>query len=102
MPLPGENRTLTLAAFCLLEGQVTFSVGTITRCPGQNHYFVPITVSGVTKTIVIDQSELATDFASLDDARERVIDRLRSARKEAGAGNFAQTKTALEGKSYQL
>ena len=81
---------------------MTFLVGSITRCPGQNHYLVPVTVSGQTYTISVDQSELATDITDRDEAREKIIDRLRSAKKEAGAGNFAQIRTALEGKTFQI
>jgi len=81
---------------------MTFSVGTITRCAGQNHYSVPVTIAGQQFVIPVLQDDLATDFQGVTDARDRIVDRLRSARKEAGAVTFAATKTALEGKSFQI
>lgn len=80
---------------------MTFTVGTITRCAGLNHYHVPVTIGGVTRTIEVDLIELGLDFEDTS-ARDRIVDRLRSARKEASAVSFAQTKTALEGKVFQI
>jgi hypothetical protein len=47
-------------------------------------------------------SDLLTDFENLDEVREAIINRLRSAKKEANASTFAQTRTALEGNTYKL
>lgn len=80
---------------------MVFTVGTITRCTGQTHFHVPVTISGVERTITVDATELGLDFSETS-ARDRIVDRLRSARKEANAVSFAQTKTALEGKVLQI
>jgi len=81
---------------------MTFTVGTITRCAGQNHYDVPVTIAGQVFHIPVLQDDLLTDFEGPADAADRMKDRLRSAKKEAGAVTFAQTKTALEGKTFQI
>lgn len=78
-----------------------FVVGTITRCAGQNHYDVPVTIAGTVYHITVLQADLILDFDAAS-AQDRIEDRLRSARKEAGAVTFAETKTALEGKTFQL
>lgn len=80
---------------------MTFTVGTITRCAGLNHYHVPVTIAGQEFTVTVQQEELLTDYTR-DEARDKMVDRMRSARKEASANTFAQTKTALEGKSFQI
>lgn len=81
---------------------MTFLVGTITRCAGQNHYDVPVTIGGTVFHIPVLQDDLATDFQGITDAANRIVDRLRSAKKEANAVTFAATKTALEGKTFQI
>jgi hypothetical protein len=81
---------------------VDFTVGTITRCAGNNHYTIPITVGQTTRDIKITASDLLTDFENLDEVREAIVNRLRSAKKEANASTFAQTRTALEGNTYKL
>lgn len=78
-----------------------FTVGTITRCAGQNHYDVPVTIGGTTYHIAVLQDELGVDYNQAE-ARDRMVDRMRSAKKEANAVTFAQTKTALEGKTFQI
>jgi len=80
---------------------VQFTVGTITRCAGQNHYDVPVTIAGTVYHIPVLQEDLLVDFDA-SSAQDRIEDRLRSAKKEAGAVTFAQTKTALEGKTFQI
>lgn len=81
---------------------MTILVGTITRCQGQNHYHVPVTINGsISRTIVVEQSELGIDFEEVS-AKDRIVDRLRSAKKEANANTFQQTRTALEGKTFQI
>lgn len=80
---------------------MTFTVGTITRCAGQNHYQVPVTIGGQQFVIQVLQDDLLVDFDATS-AQDRIEDRLRSAKKEAGAVTFAQTKTALEGKVFQI
>jgi hypothetical protein len=79
-----------------------FTVGTITRCQGTNHYTVPITVGGNTRNLQIMAADLQTDFENLDEVKNAIIDRLRSAKKEAGANTFAQVRAALEGNTYKL
>jgi hypothetical protein len=83
---------------------LTFTVNSVTRCAGLTHWTATITFSGgATVPIDTDQAELQIDFpANRDQARTAILNRLRSAAKEAGAGTFAQVKTALEGKTFQI
>lgn len=77
-----------------------FSTGVLTRCAGQNHYQLPVTIGGRTVTLHVTRDEMASDPPeSLEEAREMIITRLRSAIKEAGASTFAQVKTAIENKT---
>ena len=82
---------------------MTFTVGTITRCSGNSHYQVPITIGGVTKTLYTSVPELqAAAPADHAEARDAVVGRLRSALLEANAVTFAQSKTALEGQEFEV
>lgn len=83
---------------------MTFLVNSLTRCAGQGHWRVNITVTnGPTLTIATTPEEMVFDpLANLADTRELVLARVRSAAKEAGASTFAASKTAVEGKSFQL
>ena len=81
-----------------------FTIGTITRCAGGNHYHIPLTFGGgQTVTFEVQRSEL--DFeppANKDEAREKILDRIVSAVKESGATTLAQVKNALEGNTYKV
>jgi len=83
---------------------MTFTVGTLTRCAGQNHYAVTLTfASGATATLRFNRGDLDLDpAADVSAAREAILDRLRSAGKEAGASTFAQWRTALETKTFKV
>ena len=84
---------------------MTFTVsGTITRCPGQSHYHVPLTFGGgQTVTLHVDLSDLQFDpQEDVSVTRDLLIARLRSAGKEANASTFTQWRTALEGKTFKL
>lgn len=81
-----------------------FTTGTLTRCAGGNHVEIPITIqggpSGILKTSV---DEFLNDpINSLEEARNAIIARLRSLRKESGAVTWVQTKAALENKTLQV
>jgi hypothetical protein len=82
---------------------MTFSIGTITRCAGQAHWRIPITINSVTRTLETSVSELQ-DAApeGHEEARAAIVSRIRSALLEANAANFAQSRTALEGKSFEV
>ncbi len=81
-----------------------FTIGTITRCIGQNHYIMPLTFGGgLQKDLKLTLAELQTDsLESIDDSRDAIIARIRSALKEANAITFAQSKTALETKTFKV
>ena len=83
---------------------MTFTVsGTITRCAGQNHWQVPITIGGVEHTLHILLSEIQFDpLADPVETRDKILDRLRSAAREANAATFAQVRAALEGQTFKL
>ena len=80
-----------------------FTIGTITRCAGTNHWRIPMTVNGVTRILHTDVAELQ-DAApeGPEESRGAVVSRIRSALLEANATNFAQSKTALEGKGFEV
>ena len=80
-----------------------FTVNSLTRCGGQGHWTVIITVAGEQHRIETTPAEMQFDPGeNINETRQRVLERLRSASKEAGAATFAQARTALEGKTYQL
>lgn len=80
-----------------------FSIGTITRCAGTKHYQVPITIGGVTRMLHTTVDELqAAAPGNLEEARDAVVGRIRSALLEANAATFGQSKAALEGKTFEV
>ena len=83
---------------------MTFTVNTLTRCVGQSHYTINLTfASGPTVNFQTTLDEMSFDpAADLEETRQEILDRLRSAVKEANANNFAQARTALEGKTFKV
>lgn len=78
---------------------MTFTVSSLSRCSGGNHYKLAVTVGAVTYTINLARSDLALDPTEVPDA---VLARCRSAAKEAGATTFAAADSALTGKTFQV
>jgi hypothetical protein len=83
---------------------MTFTVNSLTRCAGQSHYVLNITVTGgPTGDVRVDTNELGFEpLADLGETRQGLVGRCRSAGKEANAGTFAQWQAALVGKSFKL
>lgn len=82
---------------------MTFTVGTLSRCSGNEHVAVPITVGGQQRTLQVLFSEIRAGAPdSVEEARAAIVARLRSAILEAGASTWAQAKTAIEGQTYQV
>jgi hypothetical protein len=82
---------------------MTFTINTLTRCAGQSHWTLNITVAGQPYVIQTTPEEMTFDpLASTPETRLRVLERCRSAAKEASAVTFTQAQTALQGKSFQL
>lgn len=81
---------------------MTFTVNTISRCPGGNHWSVDLTQGGQARHLEFQTSDLQLDFTNFQQVVDAVLNRLRSAAKEANAGTLAQVKTALEGKTFQI
>ena len=82
---------------------MTFTVTSLTRCSGQNHWTLVVTIAGQSYTIQTNPAEIAFDPGANDmETRSRILERCRSATKEGSAATFAAAKTLLEGKSYQL
>jgi hypothetical protein len=80
-----------------------FTIGTITRCAGGNHWHVPVTVNGVSHVLRTTTAELKDAGPdSLGEARSSVISRLRSALLEAGAETFPQAGAALNNKTFEV
>jgi hypothetical protein len=81
-----------------------FTVTDLTRCVGQNHYFITATIGGQSYVIETTLQEVQLDFSDMTSAevRTRIIDRCRSAKKEANAVTFTQTRTALLNNTYKL
>lgn len=76
-----------------------FTVTNLTRCAGQNHYDLTITVGGQSRTITLTRSDLALEP---EDFKDAFLHRIRSAVKEAGANTFAQAQAALVGQTFQI
>lgn len=77
-----------------------FTINSLTRCAGQNHIDLSVSVNGGAARIVqINRDELGLDP---DDLRTACLARIRSAVKEAGATTNAQVNTALVGKEFQV
>ena len=83
---------------------MTFTVNSLSRCSGQSHYTANITFqSGPTVDLVFALADLQLDpFADVTESRQTILDRLRSAAKEANAVTFAQAKAALEGQTFKV
>lgn len=82
---------------------MVFTVGDITRCSGQSHYLVPITIDGVTRTLLTTVQEFQDAApANHEEARNAIVGRLRSALLEVNATTFAQVQNALEGNTYEV
>lgn len=82
---------------------MTFTVNSLTRCSGQNHWTIVVQVGAKQYTITTSPQEMSFDPSDSElETRNRVLERCRSAAKEAGATNFVQSQTAIVGKSYQL
>jgi hypothetical protein len=83
---------------------VTFTINSITRCAGGGHYDVTITLgNGQSGTLHTTKDELAGDPpASIAEARDAVLDRIRSALKEANAATWANIQSALVGQTFKV
>lgn len=86
-----------------VNGQITRASG-----PGCNHYLVPLTDGEVSKTLHTSLAEIqAAAPSTIEEAREAIIARLRSAILEYLAANelpltFANVRAALEGKTFRV
>lgn len=82
---------------------MTFTVNSLVRCAGLNHWTLTVTVAGTQYVISTTPADMSFDpAASLPETRDRMLERLRSAAKEGGANTFAQVQTAIVGKSFQI
>lgn len=82
---------------------MVFTIGDITRCSGQGHYQVPVTVGAVTRTIHTSLAELQQAApGTIEEARDAIIARIRSALLEANAATFAQVQATLEGETFEV
>lgn len=85
---------------------MTFTTGdTLAREGGGGckHLTLPITIGGVTRSLRFTMDELADEPpASIEEARRDILDRLRSAAKEANANTFAELRTALQSKTFKV
>lgn len=81
-----------------------FTTGaTLSRCAGNNHLAIDVTVGGITKALRFTLGELQGEPPdTLEEVRREVLDRLRSAAKEANATTFTQLRTALEAKTFRI
>jgi hypothetical protein len=80
---------------------MTFTINSITRPGVCDHYVLNVTIGGVARNIRTSKQEVM-DYEPGDDLESLALARLRSAVKEANAGNFAQVRTALEGKTFKV
>jgi hypothetical protein len=83
---------------------LTFTINSMTRCAGQNHWRITVTLGGGA-THAFDTSVEEMQAAAPDDAgaaRDGAVARLRSALLEANANNWTQAQTALVGKTFKI
>lgn len=84
---------------------MTFTTGpTLSRCQvGGIHYELDVTINSVTRILKCTADEFQQDPpAELEAGREAILDRLRSAVKEANATTFAQIRAAVENKTFKI
>lgn len=84
---------------------MTFTVTSLTRCAGQDHWHLDINITSPAigaKRITVNRTDIMDAPTDFDEARERIITRCRSRGKEQGAATFAAAKTALEGQTFQV
>lgn len=80
-----------------------FTTGNLSRCAGNGHYELPITVSGNTKTLRFTRDEFEGEPpADAEQARDAILGRLRSAAKEANANTWVQFQAAVESKTFKV
>lgn len=68
---------------------------------GCTHVRLTLTVAGQQRVVMVDREELVTRDPN-ESLRERLVDRLRSAIKEAGAATPAQARAAILNKDFHL
>jgi hypothetical protein len=84
---------------------VTFTVTSLTRCAGQNHWHLDVNITSPAlgaRRITLTLVEVMDALDSFEEARERIITRCRSRAKEQNASTFAQAQTALVGQTFQV
>lgn len=78
-------------------------VTTVSQCSGGNHRIFAVTINGAAATITVDRSDMVLDKVDRGAVEDAVVERIRSALKEASAGaGLAAWKTVLEGKDFQV
>lgn len=84
---------------------MTFTIpnGGVTRCAGQNHYRITLTINGNTFTLHTSLGELQ-DAApeGFEESRERIVQRIRARLLDQNATTFAASRTALEGQTFKV
>ena len=80
---------------------MTFTISSITRCPGTNHITVTGTVNGVARSVKFLASDLTVDPQN-DGIVDSAVARCRSAVKESGATTLQQISSALVGPTFQV
>jgi hypothetical protein len=83
---------------------MTFTTGVSSRCAGGNHYEIPVTVNGNTRTLHFTAQEIA-DVAEIEDFQEfrrRVLGRLVSAIREADVVTLPQMAAAINNKTFEV
>ena len=71
--------------------------------PGCTHVALTLTAAGRQRVVLVDRAELISRDPDDDDTlQDRLVARLRSAIKEAGATTPAQARAAILGKDFSL
>ena len=79
--------------------------GTLTACSGGEHLSLPVTVSGVQRTVTFTKSEiLGMEPTTVEEARAALLSRIRSAVLEATTGKPTplQVRNAVSGKTFKV
>lgn len=79
----------------------TVVISDITLCPGGQHITLTGTLDGQARTVRTNRDRLLSAHAELD-IEDRLVARLYSAVKEAGATTNLQIRTAIVGKAFEV
>lgn len=80
-----------------------FTTGTLTACSGGEHLTLPVTIAGQQHTLNTTVAEVfGLKPEGFEEIRTAIIQRLRSAKLEAGATTNVQIRNAVSNKTFEV